>query len=55
MLADWEEENEQDLVEKIPLKRLGNPSDISSTVIFLANSDYITGQSIYVDGGWSIS
>ena len=55
MLADWEEENENDLVEKIPLKRLGNPSDISSAVIFLANSGYITGQSIYVDGGWSIS
>ena len=55
MLADWEEENEQELVEKIPLKRLGNPSDISSAVMFLANSNYITGQSIYVDGGWSIS
>ena len=55
MLADWEEDSEQDLIEKIPLKRLGDPSDISSAVSFLANADYITGQSIYVDGGWSIS
>ena len=29
----------------------GNPKDISDTVIFLAQNDYITGQNIIVDGG----
>lgn len=55
MLADWEAGSESELVEKIPLGRLGKPEDIASTVLFLAESEYITGQSIYVDGGWSIA
>lgn len=41
--------------EHIPLKRLGNPSDISKTVKFLAvDATYITGQVIQVDGGLTI-
>jgi NAD(P)-dependent dehydrogenase (short-subunit alcohol dehydrogenase family) len=41
---------------KIPLKRIGQPSDLAGTVIFLASqaSDYVTGQTIFVDGGFSI-
>ncbi len=37
----------------IPLKRVGKPSDIANTVIFLLSdqSDYITGTEIVVDGG----
>ena len=36
----------------IPLKRLGEVEDIAKTVKFLAaDSDYITGQVIEVDGG----
>ena len=31
--------------------RMGAPSDISETVLFLAEQDYITGQNIVVDGG----
>jgi len=40
--------------EKTFLKRWGNPSDLAGIAIFLASnaSDYITGQDIYVDGGW---
>lgn len=41
--------------ETIPLGRVGYPSDIAGAVVFLASEDasYITGQSIYVDGGVS--
>lgn len=44
----------QKLVEHIPLGRTGVPEDLAGTVVFLASkaSDYITGQVIYVDGGW---
>lgn len=42
---------------RIPLKRTGNLEDIKGAAVFLASegSNYITGQTIYVDGGWLIS
>ncbi|TQR18231.1 SDR family oxidoreductase [Psychrobacillus soli] len=42
---------------RIPLKRIGVPDELKGTAVFLASSasDYITGQTIYVDGGWLIS
>ncbi|HAJ44495.1 MAG: Short-chain dehydrogenase/reductase SDR [Candidatus Azambacteria bacterium GW2011_GWE1_42_9] len=40
--------------ERIPLKRIGKPEEVSAAVIFLASEEasYITGTTIYVDGGW---
>ena len=40
--------------ERCPLGRWGTPEDIAGTVVFLASSasDFLTGQMIYVDGGW---
>ncbi len=40
----------------IPLGRLGAPEDIANAVAFLAspNSSYITGQTLYIDGGMCI-
>lgn len=42
--------------EKVPLGRMGTPSDIVGTVIFMVSdaSEYITGQNIMVDGGLSV-
>lgn len=41
----------------IPLKRFGEPVDVAGAVLFLASdySDYMTGQTIFVDGGWLAS
>ncbi|OXA71461.1 short-chain dehydrogenase [Flavobacterium aquidurense] len=41
--------------KKVPMRRLGNPEDISPTVAFLLSDDsqYITGQNLIVDGGWT--
>ncbi len=41
----------------IPLKRFGEPSDVAGVVLFLASdsASYITGQTIFVDGGWLAS
>ena len=47
------DELKENVKNQIPLKRLGNPSDISGVVLFLAsdNASYITGQVINVCGG----
>jgi len=53
MLED--EKVKKAILSKIPLKRIGQPADLSGAVVFLASkaSDYITGQVIFVDGGFS--
>jgi NAD(P)-dependent dehydrogenase (short-subunit alcohol dehydrogenase family) len=43
------------LAPSVPLQRVGNPEMIASAVLFLVKNDYITGQFIYVDGGWHLN
>ncbi len=47
------EEVKKRLMDNIPLRRLGEPRDVANACLFLASSlaDYITGQTILVDGG----
>lgn len=53
MTADILAENRKQIESWIPLARVGQPEDVSGTVLFLAadKSDYITGQIVCVDGG----
>jgi len=46
----------QKMIDKLPLGRLGGPGDMAGAVLFLASdlAGYVTGQTIYVDGGWGI-
>jgi len=47
--------NKAALLEKVPMNRMGDPSDIAKTVKFLVeDGPYITGQIIAVDGGRSV-
>lgn len=48
---DYSEEKIKRTAEKTLLNRWGSAEDISKTVIFLVESDYITAESIAVDGG----
>ena len=43
------------LVDRIPVRRPGKPSDLEGPVVFLASdaSEYVTGQTLLVDGGIS--
>ena len=43
------------ILDRIPLRRQGSPNDIAQAVLFLANSKYITGQTINIDGGCSLN
>src|SRR3989338_7254725 len=51
--AGAEEEELKKWVEKIPLKRIGRPEEVSAMVVFLASEEasYVTGATFYVDGG----
>lgn len=53
MTRDLAEEHRQQLINQIPLARLGQPEDIAKSVAFLASpgAAYITGQTINVNGG----
>ncbi|MBH61864.1 MAG: dehydrogenase [Alphaproteobacteria bacterium] len=48
-----DEESLARVMSRTPLHRMGQPEDIAGTALFLASDDssYITGQTIYVEGG----
>ncbi|SDE74353.1 NAD(P)-dependent dehydrogenase, short-chain alcohol dehydrogenase family [Massilia sp. PDC64] len=48
-------EAEQRFLSVIPMRRLGKPEEIAATIAFLLSDDaaYITGQTLFVDGGGS--
>ncbi|MCC9166613.1 SDR family oxidoreductase [Pontibacter harenae] len=51
---DWEsEEGKQKMLSQIPYGRIGEPEDIAKVAVWLATdeADYVTGATIYVDGG----
>jgi NAD(P)-dependent dehydrogenase (short-subunit alcohol dehydrogenase family) len=42
--------------ERTPMGRWGQPEELEGTLVYLASpaSDFVTGQTLYVDGGWTI-
>jgi NAD(P)-dependent dehydrogenase (short-subunit alcohol dehydrogenase family) len=54
--AAMEEGQEKQILAMIPKGRIGEPEDIAKAVGFLASddADYITGQVLIVDGGWTV-
>jgi pteridine reductase len=53
--AELSHDQKQSMLNKIALNKQGSATDIANTVLFLAQSDYITGQIIAVDGGRSLN
>lgn len=42
------------MLANVPLKRIGKPEEVAAMVVFLASEEasYVTGATLYVDGGW---
>ena len=51
------EEQIKKLLERVPIKRLGTPDEVAKLTAFLMapENTYLTGQSIKIDGGFSIN
>jgi glucose 1-dehydrogenase len=51
-----DEKKKKDEENKIPMHRIGDPSEIAKVAVFLASTDasYITGATFYVDGGLTL-
>jgi pteridine reductase len=41
----------QEITNELPLKRGGDPQDVAQAVLFLIENDFITGETLFVDGG----
>ena len=56
MTDQLKEETRQQILQTIPLQRMGLPEDVAGACLFLASkeADYLTGQTIKVDGGMAI-
>ena len=54
-LAELSEEEKLNMLNRIALNRQGSKEDIAEAVLFLADSKYITGEVINIDGGRSLN
>ena len=48
---DWDATSGEHLEETTPLRRLGSPDDVVGAMLYLIGADYVTGETIIVDGG----
>ena len=48
---DLSDQEKESILKKVAIGRIGKPEDIASSIFFLTQSKYITGQIINVDGG----
>ncbi len=52
--SDLSEEEWQTLIDRIPLKKAGNPQQLLATLDFLISNEYITGEIITLAGGYQL-
>jgi pteridine reductase len=48
---NWGDETGERLADTTPLRRLGDPTDVVEAMLYLLHADYVTGETIVVDGG----
>ena len=48
---DWSDETRAHFAKTTPLQRIGAPDDVAGAMLYLLKSDYVTGDTLLVDGG----
>ena len=48
---DWSEKTGERLSDTTPLRKIGDPQDVVDAMLYLLRADYVTGETIVVDGG----
>ena len=56
MTSEYTEEIKEEIINKHPIGRFADPEEIAKTILFLASDDssFITGETVMVDGGYTI-
>lgn len=49
--AGWDETDAEKIAGTTPLRRIGSPDDVVSALLYLLRADFVTGETLIVDGG----
>ena len=52
--AEWTTEQKNNIINAVPMKRMGTEKDIVNAAIYLSEAEYVTGQILNIDGGKSL-
>ncbi|MFK3989523.1 MULTISPECIES: SDR family oxidoreductase [Psychrobacter] len=55
MLRKFKKMQQRDIIDSIPMQRIGRPDEIVHSVLYLAQANYVTAEIITVDGGRSLT
>lgn len=55
MLRKFKKMQLRDIIDSIPMQRLGRPDEIAHHVLYLVQANYVTAEIITVDGGRSLT
>jgi NAD(P)-dependent dehydrogenase (short-subunit alcohol dehydrogenase family) len=55
MAGDARDEMLEGMAKRVPLRRVAQPDDIADAVLFLMRNDYVTGEMLTIDGGYSLT
>ena len=52
--TEWTSEQKNNIINAVPMKRMGTEKDIVDAAIYLSEAEYVTGQILNIDGGESL-
>ena len=52
--TDWAAEQKNNIINAVPMRRMGTEKDIVDAAIYLSEAEYVTGQILNIDGGKSL-